>query len=309
MRLRRGTRVLDRGDGALQIGIRPALVLRGLTDTQRRFLERLETSATVTPLQQQRHRDLIDALAAADVLEPPPPPSLTLAVSDAGPIGLSVGRSAARDGWAVRFIDDGRIEHAPPGTYSTGVIASSRQGAACATVRSQMPQARVSVGDGPADVWVVVSHGAPALEVALPLMTADVPHLFVCVDERGSRVGPFVEPGIGACGWCDGLARADEDPAWPRIALQLGAPHPATPTASADVIAGATALVLGALGAWRSGDAELWRNSAHVLTTGQPNARRTLAPHPRCGCGAAGPVGDDLAARRARFQQSEPGQQ
>lgn len=304
MRLRKGTRVLDRGDGALQIGTRPGLVLRGLSASQRAFLERLETSTKVTALQQQRHGDLLTTLAEAELLEPPPPPPLTLALGDAGPIGLSLGLSAVRDGWAVRFVDEGPIEHAPAGTYSTGVIAARRQGAACATVRSQVPLARVSAGVGPADVWVVVSHGAPGLDAALPLMSRDVPHVFISVDEKGARIGPFVEPGASACGWCDALARTDADAAWPRLALQLSAPRPTAPVTSADVIAGATGLVLGAFGAWRRAEQSGWHNVAWLLTPCQPYARETVLPHPLCGCGATGPVGDDLAARRARLPQA-----
>ncbi len=306
MRMRRGTRVLDRGDGTLQVGLRPGLILTGLTATQRHFVERLETAASVTTRQQERHRDLVNALAEADLLEPPTPAPRTLGITDAGPIGVAIGLGAARDGWTVRFVDGGGIEHAPPGTYSTGVMASARQGAACATVRSLAPMARVCAGEGPADAWVIVSHGAPGLDTAVALMARDIAHLFVSVDERGARVGPFVEPGDAACGWCDGLARADADKAWPRLALQLSAPDPSAPRASADVVAGATALVLGACGAWRRGDAPLWHNTAWLLTAGRPVVQQNVRPHPHCGCGAAGDVGDDLAARRAQMRSHVP---
>ncbi len=306
MRMRWGTRVLDRGDGTVQIGTRPGLILAGLSAAQRVFVERLETSASVTTLQQQRHRELLDTLAEADLLEPAAPPSRTLGVTDGGPIGVAIGLAAARDGWAVRFVDNGGIEYAPPGTYSTGVIASARHGAACATVRSHVPMAQVTAGEGPADAWVIVSGGAPGLDAALALMARDTAHLFVSVDELGARVGPFVEPGDSACGWCDGLARADEDEAWPLLALQLSAPTPAARLASADVVAGVTALAIGACGAWRHGDASRWTNARWLLTTGQPVAYQAVSPHRLCGCGAAGSVGDDLAARRARVPSNEP---
>ncbi len=301
MRLRRGARVLDRGDGTLQIGTRPGLVLKGLSQTQRTFVERLETTVSLSARQQQRHGDLLTALATADLLEPPDAPVHTLGITDAGPIGLAIGIGAARDGWSVRFVDDGGLQFAPPGTYSTGVIASARQGAACITVRSHVPMAKVSAGDGPADAWVIVSQGAPGLDAAVSMMARDTPHLFVAVDERGARVGPFVEPGESACGWCDGLAHADADAAWPRLALQLSAPSPAVRITSADVVAGATSLVLGACVAWRDGRPELWRNKAWLLTSGEPMAQEEVRPHPQCGCAAAGDVGDDLAARRSRL--------
>src|SRR5690606_1344687 len=137
----------------------------------------------------------------------------------------------------------------------------TRAGAACATVRAQSPLGTVAAGEGPADARVIISYGAPGLDAAVPLMARDVAHLFVTIDERGACVGPLVEPGLSACGWCDGRARAGRDSAWPLLALQLGAPRPDAPTTTPDVMAQVTALTCAAVGAWRTGHAPLWHNT------------------------------------------------
>ncbi|NYI40757.1 hypothetical protein [Demequina lutea] len=302
MRLRNGSRVLDRGDGTVQVGLRSPVVFSGLSAEQRRFVERLETANSVTNRASAPFEEIVSRLEDAGLLANRPTERRTVALNDAGPLGLNVGIALARAGWAVHFEDDAPASASPPHTYAPGTLATTRQSAAADTVARLVPGAAVRVSAARADAWVLISHGAPALDAALAFMSTDTPHLFVVTDERGAMVGPFAVPGEGACGLCDGLARAAVDPAWPRLALQLRAPSVAPPTADADVAASIAGLVCGALGAWRAGDARAWLDSVWSLTTGAPPAFRTVTPDTDCGCGAAAPVGDELAAHRARFK-------
>lgn len=308
MRLLQGSRVLDRGDGTLQVGVRAPVVLAHLTYDERRFVERLETARTISSRDRTRFASLVAILESGGALEldAPSAPSPTVAINDAGPLGLGVALALARSGWAIRFVDEGPAAASPPDTYAPGGLASTRQAAAADTVTRAIPGADVRVGAPAADAWVLVSHGAAALDVAAGLMAGDVPHLFVVTDELGAEVGPFVVPGDGACGMCAGYARATADPAWPLLALQLRVPSVAPPKASADVVASAVGIAGGALAAWRASSADrgatgAWLNRSWVIAAGVPPVTRDLVPAVDCGCGAAGPVGDEVAARRARF--------
>ena len=302
MRLRQGTRVLDRGDGTLHVGVRSPVVLSGLSTSQRRFVERLEAAKSVTNRAAAPFREIVSVLENAGLLTSQPPERRTVAVNDAGPLGLSVGVALARSGWAVHFEDAAPASASPPHTYAPATLGTTRQAAAADTVARLVPGAEVHVGTARADAWVLISHGAPAIDAAFALMSTDVPHIFVVTDERGAIVGPFAVPGEGACGLCDGLARVAVDPAWPSLALQLRAPSVAPPNADPDVVASMTGLVCGALGAWRAGDPRAWLDSVWSLTVAAPPASRAVAPDVDCGCGAAAPVGDELAARRSRYE-------
>lgn len=301
MRLRRGTRVLDRGDGSLHIGTAPGVILRAVSPDERAFLERLETTASITAVQQERRPALVKALVDAALIEPTPAPPRTVGITDAGPLGLGIGAALAADGWSVRLTDAGPVAAAPRFTYGPHTIASSRDVAGSASIRAAYPRANVYVGDGPADVWVLVSHGAPCLERAVPLMAQDIPHVFVVAHEHGARVGPLVVPGSSPCGWCWGMSRTEADAAWPLLSLQLTAPGSPLPLAASSAAATAAGLAASALSAWRSERATPWLGSTWLVRPDEPPLLEELAPAAGCGCGAAGPVGDDLSARRARY--------
>jgi len=322
MMLRRGTRVLDRGDGGVQVGLRPGLILRGLSAEERAFVESLETMQSLPAAQERRWAHVLSMLRQADLLHNQPssveqlarighdvrPVQPTIGIHGLGPVGLAIALSLAYDGRPLRLVDPGAVSAAPAATYPVGTSASSRDRAATATVKASLPGAAVQVGDGDADLWVVVSHGAPALDFAYPLMAADIPHLFVTTDERGTQVGPLVIPGRSACGWCDGIGRSGHDAAWPVMTLQLTAPGAPVPCASADVTAMTAGFVAAACTAWHNATADEWMNVRWTLTTAQPPTSSPVLSRWSCGCGAAALVGDELAARRARYRPgvSEP---
>lgn len=303
MRLRRGTRVLDRGDGTLQVGLRAPVLLASLTPEQRLFIERLETANVITPHEGSRFAPLVRALDDAGLLTPAraTEPHRTAALNDAGPVGVSVATALARAGWAIRLVDEGPAAASPPHTYASGGLSSTRQAATADTIARLVPGADVRVGAPRADAWVLVSHGAAALDLAMGLMASDTPHLFVVTDELGAEVGPLVIPGAGACGMCAAYERSTADPAWPLLSLQLRAPAVAPPHSPPDVVASVSGLACGALGAWRAGDARAWLNRSWIVTADAPPVSRWLPPTSDCGCGAAGRVGDEVAARRARY--------
>ncbi len=299
-----------RGDGTLQVGVRDPLILGDLSTHERRFLERLGTVASVSRADQRRYTTVLTRLVAAGLIEHASAGAaeipLRATVNDGGPIGSGIAMTLARANWAIAIDDGGRAVQTPRATYDPGSLAATRQAAAADTIRRVLPEADVCAGQARSDVAVIVSHGAPLVEAAVSLMARDVPHMYVTTDERGAQVGPLVIPGRGACGTCVGLARGLCDPEWPLLSLQLTAGR-TLPRSAPDVAAHAAALVAGALGWWRAerdGRAHAAASWLDTVWTLDPHAapHASAAPaHPDCGCGASGPVGDELAARRARM--------
>ncbi|MCB2412069.1 hypothetical protein LGT39_04300 [Demequina sp. TTPB684] len=325
MRLIPGAHVLTRGEHSIQVGSRDPLVVIDPTVHERRFLERLDSAAATTPLERARCAPLIERLAAAGLLDQhsahgaKEPPRATL--NDGGPIGCGIGLNLARAGWSVTVNDVGRAVETPRGTYDPGSLAATRQAAAADTIRRLLPHSDVHSGPSHFDVAVIVAHGAPLIEAAVPLMAGDIPHLYVTTDEHGARIGPLVIPGKGACGTCVGLARSAADPLWPELALQLTARR-TRPQCAADATAQIVALSVAALEWWRStrdpdagadalgpsllaggeaAPAAEWLNTVWTIDSGRPPVPTPAPAQPDCGCGATGPVGDELAARRARM--------
>ncbi|WP_291382321.1 hypothetical protein [Demequina sp.] len=313
MRLKPGARVLVRGDGSLQVGVRDPLILDDLTADERRFVERLGTVATVSPGDRSRFAVILARLIASGLVDQDltraKEPTPRAAINDGGPIGCGIALALARAGWAVAIDDIGRAVQSPRGTYDPGSLAGTRQAAAADTIRRVLPEADVCAGRARVDVEVIVSHGAPLLAAAVPLMARDTPHVYVTTDERGAQVGPMVIPGRGACGTCVGLGRALADAAWPRLSLQLTAGR-TLPHSTPDVTAQAAGLVAGALGWWwsaRNGPADAahgWLDTVWTIDHHAPPSTAAAPASPECGCGAAGPVGDELAARRARMPET-----
>jgi bacteriocin biosynthesis cyclodehydratase domain-containing protein len=141
----------------------------------------------------------------------------------------------------------------------------------------------------PPDLVVVTGNrlvDADAREAADRLRA---PHLAVVVRDLTGIVGPLVRPGVTACLRCLDLHRADRDPAWPLMVLQLAStpagPPPVCPAALTAVVAGtaagqALAHLDGAEPAVVNGTLELAAPDWRIR-------RRSWPPHPDCSCGFA----------------------
>jgi len=90
--------VLDRGDGTVQVGVRSPVVFSGLSAEQRRFVERLETAKSVTHRARAPFAEIVSRLEDAGLLAAGSAERRTVALDDAGPIGLSAqgGPSASK---------------------------------------------------------------------------------------------------------------------------------------------------------------------------------------------------------------------
>ncbi len=306
MRLRPGVPVLRRGDGCLQIGLRRPLVLSDLDGDEARFLEGLEGRAVPVSAREQRDfRRVLGILERATHL---------LASQNAGASALErssvrwrgadavvaeAARTVALAGvTTMSAVDERRC--GPYDPYASSSRGLTRSDALARAVRETGVDVRWISLETTADLEVVRSHGGPDLVVSRLLLSRDVPHLLVVSDEDGISVGPLVRPGVTACAGCCAMHRTDADSHWPLLALQVGDPrrdaaarYPAECSSLAGTLA-AREVVSYLRGDPR--DAGTWA----VPLRGEPAWER-MSPHPACGCGAAGGVGDETAAARARM--------
>src|SRR3954452_575670 len=221
----------------------------------------------------------------------------TVAVHGVGRVGSTVVALLAAAGVGqVVCVDAGAVHAAD----LTPAGADEPDG----TPRSQAAVDRAQRRYG-ADRVIAKTSRPPALAIVAPVgcmpapevvaTVRDLPHLFVQVRETTALVGPFVVPGRTTCWRCVQIARSDRDACWPALAAHLtGATPPVEPADVALSSVAASLAVVHALG-WLD-------REAGVRAAGVPSLdgiveldlrdgrlrRRSLAPHPDCGCGAAG---------------------
>ncbi|QDY78920.1 TOMM precursor leader peptide-binding protein [Streptomyces qinzhouensis] len=230
-------------------------------------------------------------------------------VRGAGRVGASVAAllSAAGVG-RVDVLDGGCAEpgDVTPGGLPAGAIGERRDLAARGLVRRSAPQrpprsaAGAASGPGAAAdpglslVLVCPRDGlgayAPDPGAAADWIESGVPHLYAGVVEATGVVGPLVLPGGTACAGCLELGRTDRDPGRPRLLAQWRSGGRRTPVPACDLALASTVAGLTAAHALSFLDGELplttgirWETSLPLLDW----RRETVAPHPRCVCGAA----------------------
>ena len=294
MRLNPNAAVLARPGGALQIGLAAPVVVSGLDGPERAFVASLEGGRSATQVETQRFAGAMRALTAAGA-DAGPPPSVaaqTVRVIGAGSVGLAVAKCVARSGVArISLVDPAPCGAEPTGTYPEGTSGTCAA-AAAAALAPLVPRADLDAHT-PADLTVVVTAGAVDAVIARDLLAGGSKHLVVACDESGAWVSHIVVPGVTACSRCRDLALARADSAWPLLALQCAARRPRLGAiARAGVAAAVASRAVAFLATGATGSAGRVDREGRV-------ADEPLWAEPGCGCGAAGPVGDEVAARRA----------
>jgi bacteriocin biosynthesis cyclodehydratase domain-containing protein len=118
-----------------------------------------------------------------------------------------------------------------------------------------------------------------------------VPHLAVGFREGVAIIGPLVVPGVTACLDCLDHHRAERDPAWPDLALQLREARPEGPEPHevAAVSAAASIAALQVLHYLDGGAPETLGATLELASPANTLPRRSWAPHPDCPCTRLGP--------------------
>ncbi|WP_144268171.1 hypothetical protein [Demequina sp. NBRC 110055] len=279
MRLRQGVPVLPRPDGGVQVGwTRPVVVAHASAEVET-LLATLAVGGTIGADDRRRHGALLQRLSEGGLLEAAPPTPVRVRVHHTGTFAVAIAAAAARMDATVGFAPD----HAP---LPDGTTASWH---AIRALRAAHPRARLLPAEGPSDIDVLVACvSAPPLATAL--LARDQPHVAVLTDDGGVTVSHVITPGVTPCSTCAALHAADADPAWVDLAPVIGAHPPRVEprVASTAAALAAHACIHGGAVAWRISDDGTMSSS-------------TPRPHSACRCGASGPVGDVLGARRARM--------
>lgn len=137
-----------------------------------------------------------------------------------------------------------------------------------------------------ARVDLVLCHGLPDPDLLAQLTRDDVPHLLVTYLNGTINLGPFVQPGMTACGECLELHRSDDDPERPdvlrryREALQRAVPAPT----SAVLVTMALAWAVRDLTSYVDGDDPTTWSATIRLDPGGPPVATSWLRHPECGC-------------------------
>lgn len=175
-------------------------------------------------------------------------------------------------------------EDVVPGGIGYDDLAGTRGAGAQAAVERVAPSAVGSrhCDDLPRDL-AVLTDADPA--AGYRFLLAGAPHLQTVLGQRRGIVGPLVLPGHSACLGCLELHRADRDPAWPRLRLDL---EPAGRVAADSVLALLTAATC-ALHALSFLDrperpSPLLNATIEICPPDWRVRRRVWSPHPDCSC-------------------------
>lgn len=298
--LRKGTTATRRGPGALHLnaGLSRATTLHGL--------DGLETGALIRALRSSSPRgtgapallrpDIAARLLADDMLETERP-RLGIAIQGADLLSLAL----------IGVLSETFSLHVDPRSPRT-VPAPLHLALGSAALGMKLP---IALAKAVAGTGITVSslsspdlvicagggHGDPAPLASL--LVQDQPHLPIRACADGYELGPLTVPGRTACAHCVALRRAESDPFHPAevYATRDGGP-PEPPLVS---LYAAAVHAAGMIRAFALGERALAScgRIVRIDALGRPHPLE-VAPHPQCGCGAAGPPfpADDAGSRR-----------
>ncbi|GAA0609365.1 ThiF family adenylyltransferase [Kutzneria viridogrisea] len=207
-------------------------------------------------------------------------------------VAVAVLLAASGVGW-VRVVAEGQVLAEDTGTgYLDSDIGRPRQIAAVDAVHraiSGVCTDRLPPTRRP-DLVVLTDLVVPPPQVIGPLVAENTPHLVIRMREGTGAVGPLVLPGRTCCLHCVDLQRADLDPTWPSVAVQVAGRTMPADLPGAQMTAGfGTAQALLALD-WLLtgvGGPALWNRTTEVDPVRATLSHRAWAPHHDCYCGAA----------------------
>ncbi|MGW7366032.1 ThiF family adenylyltransferase [Streptomyces sp. NPDC054841] len=235
--------------------------------------------------------------------------AMRVQVRGSGRVGAALAAVLSASGVGqVDVLDGGCTEpwDVAPGGLPAEAVGGRRDAAARQLVRRSAPggipraaRRRPAGGpplDEPALSLVVVAPRdglaayAPDPATAEDWLATGTPHLYAGVVEATGVVGPLVLPGGTACAGCLGLARADRDPAWPRMLAQWRSGRSGAGAGPCDLGLATTVAGLAAAHALSFLDGELpastgarWEASMPLLEWRSEQIRA----HRDCSCGAA----------------------
>ncbi len=247
---RSGVTVIKMGPGMVQIGTHPdrSVLLTGTTLQDEQWLQRISYSRKPISIAKlgHRRRQLIRQLREHNLLRSPAPnpvEQLRVRIVGLGRTGIALARTLRDSG--VRYLD--LRDRRPIGWDVEHLFPPSKAGLDRATtLQREMAEQKIFVAkQSRPDIvitenqWVVPHHQAGRL------LSHDVPHLPIVVDDGGVQVGPLSWPGNTLCYLCVDLQRTEHLPNWPYLHQQLlSAPPVVVRPGAATAAAGTAALIV-----------------------------------------------------------------
>lgn len=283
--LRKGTTATRRGPGALHLnaGLSRATTLHGLeAGALIRALRASSPRGTGAPA--LLRPDIAARLLADDMLETERP-RLGIAIQGADLLSLALIGLLAED---FTLCVDPRTPRTVPAPLHLALGS--------AALGTKLP---VALAKAVADTGITVaSLSSPDLVIcaggrqgdAAPLaslVVQDQPHLPIRACADGYELGPLTVPGRTACAHCVALRRAESDPFHP---AEVYAPRDGSPPEPPLTALYAAAVhAAGMIRAFALGEHALAScgRIIRIDARGRPHPLE-VAPHPQCGCGAAG---------------------
>jgi hypothetical protein len=192
---------------------------------------------------------------------------------------------------ADRQAADTRLTHAVPGGIAPRDEGTRFGAAAAEAIGTAAPECDVGPlhpGERPDLVVLAVDEPVDPVQRS-GLHARDWAHLAIALGIESGIVGPLVIPGLTSCLRCADLHRADRDPAWPALAVQLGVTPrygTASSVAVATLIAGVAALQ--ALDFLDGGRPATVDGTIELHLPDWQLRRRSWPVHPDCDCMRAG---------------------
>lgn len=197
------------------------------------------------------------------------------------------------------IVDPARLERTVPDLFDDRDLGLPRAKALARHLRNLRP---LTLGPLKTPDVVLVSRArVPDLPAATMLRGENRVHLLVTRHEDAVEIGPLVVPGRTPCAQCRALHLTDADPHWPLTAREmLSWPLSPAPGLAVEAVASleVARALLGVLGHTDLGPSSLVGTRGRTLLrveAGGVTRRVPCPPHPRCSCGSA-PQGRSPAA-------------
>lgn len=216
--LKAGIVVVHLPNATVQVGSTPehALVFDRLNATEMEWFEQLRRSEEPVPITSKRETEFAAQLAVHGLLreETRQFENLRISIRGLSPLGIELALALARSGIKRLDMKDGRpVSQAMSAWFPLHLLGLPRAKALREIIAADFPEVKMGALGVP-DLSIVVGGSVTDLGVVGRLLSADIVHLPLTVNDRSINIGPLVVPGKTACSVCVEHSLIEEYPDW-----------------------------------------------------------------------------------------------
>lgn len=216
--LRPGIVVVRLPNATVQVGSTPehSLVFDQLAAAEMEWFEQLRRSGEPVPITSKREAEFASRLAAHELLreETRQFENLRISIRGLSPMGIELALALARSGIKRLDVKDGRpVSQAMDAWFPPHLLGLPRAKALREIIAADFPEVRMGALGVP-DLSIVVGGSVTDLGVVGRLLSADIVHLPLTVNDRSINIGPLVIPGQTACSVCVEHSLMEVHPDW-----------------------------------------------------------------------------------------------